>query len=90
MHSPTTLALALNGSRLTGTITTDGQKVEVLDGTTSGNAISFSIESGARDVPRFDFHGIVDGDALALTVTGKLRSTGEIRKIGEGSFKRGE
>ncbi len=90
MHSETTLALAVNGTRLTGTITTDRQVVEVLDGSINGKAISFSIESGARDVPRFDFSGIVAGDALTLTVTGKLKSTGEIRKIGEGSFKHGE
>ncbi len=80
MHSETTLALAVNGSKLTGTITTDGQVVEILDGTINGNAISFSIKSGARDVPRFDFSGIVAGDALTVTVTGKLKLTGEIRK----------
>jgi hypothetical protein len=90
MHSETTLALAVNGSKLTGTITTDGQVVELLDGTINGNAISFSIKSGARDVPRFDFSGIIAGDILTLTVTGKLKSNGEIRKIGEGSFKHGE
>jgi hypothetical protein len=90
MHSETTLALAVNGSKLTGTITTDGQVVELLDGTINGNAISFSIKSGARDVPRFDFSGIIAGDILTLTVTGKLKSNREIRKTGEGSFKHGE
>jgi len=83
-----TLTLTVNGSRLIGTMTADGETAEILDGAVKGDDISFEIESGADDVPRFVFNGNVVGDALTLTVSGRLKATGQILTIGAGSFKR--
>jgi hypothetical protein len=83
-----TLTLAVSGSRLTGTMTADGETAEILDGTVKGNEVSFAITSGADDVPRFLFDGSVVGDALTLTVNGRLKDTGQILTFGEGSLKR--
>jgi hypothetical protein len=83
-----TLTLALSGSRLTGTMTADGETAEILDGTVKGDEVSFAITSGADDVPRFAFNGSVVDDALTLTVSGRLKDTGQTLTFGEGSFKR--
>lgn len=82
------LTLAVNGSGLTGTMTADGETAEILDGTVKGDEVSFAITSGADDIPRFIFNGSVVGDTLTLTVSGRLKDTGQTLTIGEGSFKR--
>jgi hypothetical protein len=79
-----TLTLAVNGSRLTGSMTAGGDTAEILDGAVKGDEVSFAIASGADDVPRFNFEGIVAGDTPRLTVTGRLKTTGETLRIGEG------
>jgi hypothetical protein len=88
MRREMTLTLAANGSRSTGTMSSDGEAAEILDGTVKGDKVSFAIESGADDVPRFEFNGTVAGDALTLAVSGRLKATGQTLTIGEGSFKR--
>ncbi len=88
MRREVTLTLVADGSRLGGTMTSDGETAEILEGTVKGDEVSFAIASGADNVPRFEFQGIISGDALALTVSGRLKETGEILRIGEGSFKR--
>lgn len=82
------LKLAVNGSRLTGTMTADGETAEILDGTVKGDEVSFAITSGADNIPRFIFNGSAVGDTLTLTVSGRLKDTGQTLTIGEGSFKR--
>jgi hypothetical protein len=82
------LTLAVSRSRLTGTMTADGETAEVLDGTVKGRKVSFAITSGADNVPRFIFNGSIVGDTLTLTVSGRLKDTGQTLTIGEGSFKR--
>jgi hypothetical protein len=82
------LTLAVNGSRLTGTMTAEGETAEILDGTVKGDEVSFAITSGADNIPRFIFNGSVVGDTLTLTVSGRLKDTGQTLTIGEGSFKR--
>lgn len=57
------LTLTVNGSRLTGTMTADGETAEMLDGS-------------------------VVGDTLTVTVSGRLKDTGQTLTIGEGSFQR--
>ena len=83
-----TLTLAVNGSRLTGTMTADGETAEILDGTVKGAEVSFAITSGADNVPKFIFNGSVVGDTLTLTVSGRLKDTGQTMTIGKASFKR--
>jgi hypothetical protein len=82
------LALAVDGSKLTGTLTGEGTSAELLDGTIRDDEVSFAIASGASDIPKLEFHGRLDGNALRLTVTGRVKDTEKTLKLGEGSFKR--
>jgi hypothetical protein len=88
MRNDATLTLALNGSKLTGPMTVNGDTGEILNGTLRGNEVSFAVASGASDVPSFEFRGNVDGDELKLTVYGELKDTGQVLTIGSASFKR--
>ncbi len=90
MRREVTLRLAVNRSSLTGTMTAESDTAEILDGMVNGYEVSFAIPSGADDVPKFEFHGSVVGDLLTVTVSGRLNETGEVLRIGEGSFKRSE
>jgi hypothetical protein len=77
MRREVTLTLAGKGASLTGTMTGDGETAEVLNGRVKGDEVSFDIASGADDIPKFEFHGTVSGDALTFTVSGRLKDTGE-------------
>jgi len=88
MRRDVSLTLSVNGFTLTGNMIIDGETAEILDGTVNGEEISFAIASGADDVPVFEFHGCLAGDALTLTVSGRMKATGETLKIGAGSFRR--
>jgi hypothetical protein len=57
MRREVILTLATNGSTLTGTMTGEGETVEILDGTVAGDQVSFAIASGPDDVPTFEFRG---------------------------------
>jgi hypothetical protein len=88
MRREVTLTLVADGSRLTGTMTSDGETAEILEGTVKGDEVSLAIASGADNVSRFEFQGSIAGNAFTLIVSGRLKETGETLRIGEGSFKR--
>jgi hypothetical protein len=89
-HRDVTLTLSINGSGLTGSMTAEGytDTAELLDGTVNGTDVSFFIESGADDVPRFEFRGAITGDELKLTIHGQVKTTGANLTLGEGALKR--
>ena len=86
------LTLKTTDSSVTGTLigTWDGHREnqELLDGKMNGNAISFSVPSGASDMPRIEFVGKQDGDDLTLIISGKNQSNGPEWKFGDGRLKR--
>jgi len=82
------LHLATEGSKLTGSAGMGTDMVSILDGKAEGSVISFSIPSGAQDVPRLDFQGAIEGNTLKLTVSGKIIKTGDVVTMGEGSLQR--
>lgn len=89
-HRGVTLSLSINGSGLTGSMTAEGytDTAELLDGTVNGDNVSFFIESGADDIPRFEFRGTITGDDLRLTIHGKVKATGANLALGEGALTR--
>jgi hypothetical protein len=89
-HRDVTLSLRINGSGLTGTMTAEGYSdtAELLDGSVDGDDVSFFIESGADDVPRFEFHGTITGDELKLTIYGRVKTTGANLTLGDGALTR--
>ena len=89
-HRGVTLSLSINGSGLTGSMTAEGytDTAELLDGTVNGDNVSFFIESGADDVPRFEFHGTITGDELKLTIYGRVKTTGANLTLGDGALTR--
>lgn len=89
-HRDVILSLSINGSSLTGSMTAEGytDQAELLDGSVNGDDVSFFIESGADDVPRFEFRGAITGDELKLMIYGHVKATGANLTLGEGALKR--
>jgi hypothetical protein len=87
-----TLTLKTAGSTLTGTFAgvRDGERdsTEILDGKVNGAEISFAIATGASDMPRMNFNGKQDGDALRLIATAKNPNDGSEWKFVDDLLKR--
>ena len=88
MHRDVTLSMNVIGSRLSGTMSANGETAEILDGTEMGDDVFFAITSGADDIPRFEFHGRVTKNVLKLVVTGQVRETGATLTIGVAELQR--
>jgi hypothetical protein len=81
------LTLRITGSSVTGTLsgTWHGKidSAEILDVKLANDELSFSIATGAIDVPRFKFTGKPEGDHLTFTVTGINAEDGKEMALGD-------
>ena len=82
-----TMDLKVQGSSVSGTFGAGADQVQILDGKTDQDNVTFGIPTGADDMPRFEFKGKVDADTFKFTISG-VDPGGKLRTLGDGTAKR--
>jgi hypothetical protein len=89
---PFVLDLTLDGSALAGTFCfreCDDNDQPIQNAKMNGDAMTFSIVTGASDVPKMDFQGTVNGDTIKFAISGSPADCPTAScQIGDGSATR--
>ena len=84
------LSLNVRGDKVSGTAGSGDQANKIAGGKVVGNEVSFFILVESREIDRFLFRGVVDGDEMKLTMNAKRADTGDEVKLAEGVLLRAD
>ena len=88
--SQATLALAVSGSKLTGTLTANGGTDEILNGSIRRGVVSFVIATGMDNINSLIFRGSVKGNSLTFQIRQGPDEEGRVISVGNARLRRAQ